>query len=427
MITKRFLLMASCSLFVSLVNPAFSQDRIRSSSYAGDAVEQCYDWDTGFDYTHCERLPIPGEEGSMAQTYTLTDGSRRTLSSDPRTGQGGENVGDREGLNDLISAASNSRTQPDNSTNETTSEVAPEDTAQETPPSVTDSDAGREVTVVETARPTTRQEVEEVFEYPSVVPYIPGRSEIMYMANGHLNRIETPFPNPMVRTSADANALNIEFDQNFLYVSVTQPVTLFIHEKGHPDPAIVVSLIPKKIAPRQVKVTMPPNVMKQITANIEADQAEVKSGAKAVQSAEQQAQRPNSEGVRRTSPSALSVPANSIAGMIKTFAGGKLPRGFKQVGLENMAVSAFCRLPSGAQADFNQGAAIASNDYIIVRGTIHAKSNKETRLEETMCAQHPDTLGVAFSPRTHISSDHPTDFFVLIRRPGAPLQPARGE
>ncbi|RWY35057.1 hypothetical protein EP867_18920, partial [Falsigemmobacter intermedius] len=55
-----------------LTTAVFAQERMRSADYDGeDAIEVCYDWQTGFEYTRCERMPLPGQAGVMGQVYTL--------------------------------------------------------------------------------------------------------------------------------------------------------------------------------------------------------------------------------------------------------------------------------------------------------------------------------------------------------------------
>lgn len=401
-----------------LTTAVFAQERMRSADYDGeDAIEVCYDWQTGFEYTRCERMPLPGQAGVMGQVYTLEDGSRRTLTVDPRSAPVdpvaaaaetsetlaatlGTATPPQEDIGAAIDAAARSR-------NGGTGQSQPDSAAV-----IEDGDAPQ------ADEPAKSSLVEENFVLPPVVAFIPGRAEILPMATGHLNRIETPFSQPEVRTSAEPSAINVQFDQNFVYVSVTQPVTLFIHEKGHPDPAIVVSLVPQLIAPRQVKFTLPPSTMETVrknAASLAATTARASGAAPTGPAA-------NSRGVRRASPQAAAT--NTLAHLIQTFAQGRIPRGFRQVSLQGYDPAAFCGGASGVSFSFRQGAAIASNDYIIVRGM--ASSGTRTTLDERKCARHPDTLAVAFNPRTIIGPDQPTDFFVLIRRPNASIQTARG-
>lgn len=259
--------------------------------------------------------------------------------------------------------------------------------------------------------------VEENFILPPIVASIPGRTEIMPMAMGHLNRIETPFTDPMVRSSAAADALSVQFDKNFVYVSVTQPVTLFIHDKGYPDPAIVVSLVPQRIAPRQVRITLPSTAMKEVkshAATIQANNAPAKPKKAAA------APRANTKGVTRAPEPKQAT--NTVAHLVQTYSRGQIPRGFMNISLEGFQAGAFCS-HAGVKFSFRQGAGIASNEYILVRGM--AEANKSIELNELWCAKHPQTLAVAFAPRTKIGPEHPADFYVLIRRPNASIKSAR--
>lgn len=405
-----------------------AQERIRSPEYQGDdAVESCFQWATGFEFEHCERLPVPGQPGVIGQTYTLADGSRRTLTVDPAVERA-----PADGPIDPLEAAANTGERPDFTPEEkpkpamgsrefigsaienATSGRGDQGGAIATAPMGTDTlaaSAGDDEGAASAESPTSAI-VAEQFVLPPVVPTIPGRAEIMPMATGHLNRIETPFKNPMVRTSAAANALNVEFDQNYVYVSVTQPVTLFIHEKGHPDPAIVVSLVPQRIAPRQVKLTVPPPVMETIKKNDKESSGAGPNGTNTPA--------PNSQGIRRETASAGAT--NTLASHIKVFSQGRVPKGYQQIQLTGYEPQMFCKA-NGVTFSFRQGAAVASKDYIIVRGM--AESRSRVTLDERWCALNPETLAVGFAPRTIIGPDQPTDFYVLIRRSGAAIQTAR--
>jgi len=424
MMDRGFIISITASMLLSTAT--FAQDRMRSSDYDGqDAVEACFAWETGFEFVRCERMPIPGQSGRIGQVYSLTDGTRRTLTIDPRTASSDALDADPliDNLSVAIDQAVRTRSQDDDTLqSEEVSASSTEDLLE-----IGDGLGALDASAleVETAdeptanEPPKSQIVAENFVMPSVVAFIPGRAEIMPMATGHLNRIETPFSDPMVRTSADPSALNVEFDQNFVYVSVTQPVTLFIHEKGHPDPAIVVSLVPQLIAPRQVKITLPPSIMTQVKKNGAAQRSSNAAEKKATFTGP----KANSSGIRRE-PSKTAA-TNTVAHLIQTFAQGRVPRNFKQIALDGYAAASFCKNNSGVRFSFRQGAVVASKDYIIVRGMV--TSTRKVTLDERDCAKHPETLAVAFSPRTIVSPEHPTDFFVLIRRPSASIQSARGE
>ncbi|MBU2959156.1 type-F conjugative transfer system secretin TraK [Paracoccus sp. 1_MG-2023] len=437
---SRRILLHSAALTLLLTSAAAAQEssRIRSGSFepAGDA--SCRSWSLDFEVESCERMPLPGDPGTIAQVYTLPDGSLRSLTQDPMAGQeedprdsmtpvetatnvltdalGGDDDDRGEGSDDPETGSARQRTGSAISEAAAARETATgEENGASLPADIAD---GRDAPAADdgAAAENDQSIVEEDFVLPPVVASIPGRTEIMPMAMGHLNRIETPFKDPMVRSASAADAMTVEFDQNFVYVSVTQPVTLFIHDKGYPDPAIVVSLVPQRIAPRQVRITLPSTAMRDVerhAAAIEAKNAPSKPAAS-------QAPRANTSGVRRAPEPRRAT--NTVAHLIQAYSRGELPAGFGNISLQGFEAEAFCA-HSGVRFSFRQGSGIASNEYILVRGM--AEANQTVDLNEQWCARHPQTLAVAFAPRTQISREHPADFYVLIRRPNAAIQSAR--
>ncbi len=393
------------SLALGMVFPsvAIAQDRMRSIDYSGDAVERCFEWDTGFPFESCTRRPLPGDPGTVAQTYRLTDGTTRILTQDPNTA-----------ATSFDSAA--------NPVEDPVVELPEIDPVAD----ATTAESG-DISVTELASPASTEPGDAGGQHPipevdlllpPVVAIRPGRAEILPVATAHLNRIETPFSDPAARAATGQDAtLDLQFDQNFIYISITHPVTLFIHERGYPDPAIAVSLVPHRIAPRQVRLTLPPQQMEAIRKNA-ADAARNPVASLAPGISDEL--KPNSRGVRRAFPA--PDPAEKLAGLIQVFAQGRVPEGFSRISVHGRDATAFCRQISGVRYDFHQGAAVASRDYLILRGM--ASATHPVRLDERDCARNPQTLAVAFSPRTEIGPRQPTDFFVLLRKPNAPMQSA---
>jgi conjugal transfer pilus assembly protein TraK len=75
------------------------------------------------------------------------------------------------------------------------------------------------------------------------------------VAIDHLNRIVTPFASPQVRTVSPATT---QVDGSALYVATTSedPVSLFITEAGDTATAISLTLAPRHIAPREVRLVL---------------------------------------------------------------------------------------------------------------------------------------------------------------------------
>ncbi len=81
----------------------------------------------------------------------------------------------------------------------------------------------------------------------------PGVNEIVPIAVSHLNRLVTPFEDPIITSSNNAT---YEIRENVIYIGTetTSPVTLYITESGSEDAALSLTLIPQKIPPRQFSI-----------------------------------------------------------------------------------------------------------------------------------------------------------------------------
>lgn len=87
----------------------------------------------------------------------------------------------------------------------------------------------------------------------------PGVNEIIQIAEGHPNRIVTPFKAPRVVTTA---AASVETSDNVIYVAPTGPalITMFLTETGDENVSISLTLQPKKIPPRELRLDLPAGV-----------------------------------------------------------------------------------------------------------------------------------------------------------------------
>lgn len=88
------------------------------------------------------------------------------------------------------------------------------------------------------------------------VKVAPGQNAVLVVAGNNLNRLITPFQNPVVNTVSNAK---IKVDGSIVYVSLAledNPTTLFITEDGEPEPAISVTLMPQQVAPREIRLVL---------------------------------------------------------------------------------------------------------------------------------------------------------------------------
>jgi len=99
------------------------------------------------------------------------------------------------------------------------------------------------------------RETPEIPAAAQTVQVAPGVNEIIPVAVGHLNRIVTPFDKPHVRTVSQATT---QIEGNVLYVATPDenPVALYITPGETEDFALSLTLAPRKIPPREVRLTL---------------------------------------------------------------------------------------------------------------------------------------------------------------------------
>jgi len=91
----------------------------------------------------------------------------------------------------------------------------------------------------------------------SNIVVVPGITEIVPAALGHLNRIVTPFAHPQIKTTSSALT---RVDGNVAYVApkTLTPVALYLTEKGDESIAISITLVPRRIPPREIRLRFGP-------------------------------------------------------------------------------------------------------------------------------------------------------------------------
>lgn len=100
----------------------------------------------------------------------------------------------------------------------------------------------------------------------------PGQNIFVPIAVNHPNRFLTPFKNPQVVSTTLSGGSNkgdcgeICIRGSVVYISTdkTFPVTAFITEKGREDIALSITMLPKQVPPREVKLTLPEEVMSEL-------------------------------------------------------------------------------------------------------------------------------------------------------------------
>jgi conjugal transfer pilus assembly protein TraK len=99
---------------------------------------------------------------------------------------------------------------------------------------------------------------------PQTLQVKPGINELMPIAVGHLNRLVTPFDNPVVTTTSQATTRT---QGKIVYVATADetPVTLYITPGDNQDIALSLTLIPKRIPAREIHLSLDQETYKRLT------------------------------------------------------------------------------------------------------------------------------------------------------------------
>ncbi|MEG9883972.1 MAG: hypothetical protein V6Z86_05025 [Hyphomicrobiales bacterium] len=109
------------------------------------------------------------------------------------------------------------------------------------------------------ASTTTRGTTARASTAQALLLMVPGVNQIVEIAIGHSNRLVTPFTHPQVISSDVASASGDECSlvcvrENVIYVAPerAQPLTMFITEKDAQARAMSLTLIPRRVPPREI-------------------------------------------------------------------------------------------------------------------------------------------------------------------------------
>jgi len=214
----------------------------------------------------------------------------------------------------------------------------------------------------------------------------PGVNEVVPISKGHINRIIVPFDSPRVHTSSEATT---EVKGNVIYVvsDTDNAVTLFIAAPDNEEVAVSLTLVPRVIPPKELRIKLPEQYLLQA--------ARSSKKAKALEVAQ-----PFVETITR---------------VLKTLAKGDVPDGYD---LGKIPVNA--ELPtcsqSGLKIDFHNGQRVSGAAYMAYIGLAENISKEVIELQENACSSD-GLIAVAGWPDVVLQPGQKTELFVLVNRP----------
>jgi len=267
--------------------------------------------------------------------------------------------------------------------------VGERDAVPSSPPTVVSGDDGRRVEIpavpagVMAPSEGGAAENTEAMTQPAVITIRPGTTELVAVAEGHLNRIVTPFSEPAVVTTSDAK---YKVSGNVVYVSTTSPATIYITPKGDEAVAVPLALIPRRIPPREITLQMPKGAVWRTStiANAKASSWE------------------------QTQPY-----VKTMLDLARDMALGKLPPGYSIRDAEPDD-GARCGGPAGLAFNFLTGQTVEGARLRVVIGTVVNNTATTVNLDETWCVG-PNTAAVAFWPEIALTPGGMSEVYVIVK------------
>jgi len=218
----------------------------------------------------------------------------------------------------------------------------------------------------------------------------PGINELMPIALGHLNRLVTPFDNPVVTTTSHATTST---QGKIVYVSTADetPVTLYITPGDNQDIALSLTLIPKRIPAREIHLSLDKDTY-QVLAKLQ-HQTATPSG------------KPTDREQDYITP---------------------LKKLFRDLGLQKTSAGFSLRDPVQAESircqqdrvQIRTGQVLEGQDMLILVGVARNTGLSPVEFDERACATTKDeVLAVAAWPKVLLEPKEATELYVVIRRP----------
>ncbi|UOA07366.1 type-F conjugative transfer system secretin TraK [Methylobacter sp. S3L5C] len=235
---------------------------------------------------------------------------------------------------------------------------------------------------------------------PQQLQVKPGINELIPIAVGHLNRLVTPFDNPVVTTTSQATTST---KGKIVYVATPDetPVTLYITPGDNQDIALSLTLIPKRIPAREIHLSLDIDTYKILTK------------------------------LQQQSSNTVGKAADKEQEYITT-----LKQLFRNLGLQKTPPGFSLREPSHAESihchqdrlQISTGQLLEGQDLLILVGVARNTGVTSTEFNERACATGNDeVLAVAAWPKVVLRPGEATELYVAVRRPAeqtATLRPS---
>ncbi|WP_084407891.1 type-F conjugative transfer system secretin TraK [Pseudovibrio sp. Ad37] len=221
---------------------------------------------------------------------------------------------------------------------------------------------------------------------------VPGVNQIIPIAQNHPNRIVTPFANPVVKsTTLEAGSATdcgeVCITDNVIYVATSKeyPVTMFITERGSEAVALSLTMVPKRIPPKEINLQLSQGDVTNIVANRNAERWE-------------------------TSQPFVEV----IRNVFRETAQGRVPQGYVLSKTPRTADLPKCT-QAGIKTKFASGQLYTGHNLSVFIGVAENKTKRALEFNEQSCGAW-NVAAVTTWPYSVLLPGQKTEVFVAVRR-----------
>lgn len=247
---------------------------------------------------------------------------------------------------------------------------------------------------LENHREPTAQDIDEsqVRERP-VLTMEPGVNEIIPVAIGHPNRLVTPFAEPQVISTSltggggDGECGEVCIRDNVVYVATDKehPVTMFITESDSEEQALSLTMVPRRIPPREVFLRM-------------KGQGFMPGGFSGRQAERWETSQPYVQTIRS---------------LFRKIAMREVPQGYSINDMPNNIAPPYCDQP-GMNVSFAGGQMIVGRHFSVFVGVAQNDTDEPLEFREASCGDW-DVAGVTVWPDNVLSPGGKTEVYVARR------------
>lgn len=235
----------------------------------------------------------------------------------------------------------------------------------------------------------------------------PGVNQIIPIAIGHPNRIVTPFSSPDVTSTTLSHGEKdkcgeICIKDNVVYVATTleAPVTMFITEKGSEAQALSLTMIPRKVPPREVFLKLDSSFASSALG-----------GGRATANAKAEAWETSQPYIE------------TIRSVFRKVALNEVPQGYTMTKMppELVASAPRCSIP-GMTVDFAQGQYMAGHNINVFIGVARNNSQQLLEFKESLCGNW-NVAAITSWPLKMLEPGQRTEVYVAVKqmRPASTL------